>query len=312
MADFPRNHPSRGHFVSTFGAVHQSHSSQKTKKPLSQQRDKGNILCGTTLLAGQTRPATQVLPGNGGIRRGLLYSSALCSKVMFPGSSRPPCTQTAALCASQRRVLLLFHAVFLICQNILSVFSVAVKGKGFIFLIGEAGVPFCLPKKEPKRHQGTSFDEHPACAGVHRRRPLDPRLRGTPSSEIPVTFRRPKTRPCFLLAPGTQAPTKWKFGSIRAVRTPPTWAKPWQLGSCRVRDHRRTKQVGRHQAVYDRGQTLANFDGKGPCGPRIERKPVNILPAGIYQTPKGTRSRNRGTGGRLPLSGGDGPKGQRG
>lgn len=25
-------------------------------------------------------------------------SSALCSKVMFPGSSRPPCTQTAALC----------------------------------------------------------------------------------------------------------------------------------------------------------------------------------------------------------------------
>ena len=101
-------------------------------------------------------------------------SSALCSKVMFPGSSRPPCTQTAALCASQRRVLLLFHAVFLICQNILSVFSVAVKGKGFIFLIGEAGVPFCLPKKEPKRHQGASFDEHPACAGVHRRRSLPP------------------------------------------------------------------------------------------------------------------------------------------
>ena len=77
LADFPRNHPAKGHFVSTFGAVHQSHSSQKTKKPLSQQRDKGNILCGTTLLAGQTRPATQVLPGNGGVRRGLLKFSPL-------------------------------------------------------------------------------------------------------------------------------------------------------------------------------------------------------------------------------------------
>ena len=27
-------------------------------------------------------------------------------------------------------------------------------------------------------HQGASFNEHLACAGVHRRRPLDPRLRG--------------------------------------------------------------------------------------------------------------------------------------
>lgn len=77
IAVFPGHHPAKGHFVSTFGAVHQSHSSQKTKKPLSQQRDKGNILCGTTLLAGQTRPATQVLPGNGGVRRGLLKFSPL-------------------------------------------------------------------------------------------------------------------------------------------------------------------------------------------------------------------------------------------
>ena len=44
----------------------------KTKTPLSHQRDKGVNLCGTTLLAGPIRPATQVLPGNGGGRRGLL------------------------------------------------------------------------------------------------------------------------------------------------------------------------------------------------------------------------------------------------
>ena len=29
-------------------------------------------------------------------------------------------------------------------------------------------------------------------------------------------------------------------------------------------DHRRTKQVGAHQAAYDRGQKLANFDGTRP------------------------------------------------
>ena len=101
-------------------------------------------------------------------------------------------------------------------------------------------------------------------------RPLDPRLRGTPSwflgqsrpAGIVVAksalFRTPKhghpscrflappppTEPALLgfggdpnnepvlLVPGTQAPTKWKFGSIRAVRTPPSLAKPWQLGSC--------------------------------------------------------------------------------
>ena len=39
-----------------------------------------------------------------------------------------------------------------------------------------------------------------------------------------------------------------------------------------------------------------------PCGPRIEQEQILILPAGIYQTPKGTRSRNRGTGGKVTMS----------
>jgi len=101
----------------------------------------------------------------------------------------------------------------------------------------------------------------------------------------------PKTRLCVLLASGAQAPTKWKFESVCAVRTPPTPAKPWQLGNgmyasvlcakfpiplsryscplCKVRvygppDHRRTQQVGKQEAVYGRIQAPTNFDGSRP------------------------------------------------
>ena len=48
-----------------------SESSRKNKTPLPPQRDKGANLCGTTLLARKI-PAAQKLPGNGGVRRGLL------------------------------------------------------------------------------------------------------------------------------------------------------------------------------------------------------------------------------------------------
>ncbi len=51
--------------------------------------------------------------------------------------------------------------------------------------------------------------------------------------------------------------------------TPPPWAKPWQLVRNRARtvrqpDHRRTKRVGRHQAVYVRMQALFNLDTSRP------------------------------------------------
>ena len=239
---------------------------------------------------------------------------------MFPGSSRPPCTQTAALCASQRRVLLLFHAVFLICQNILSVFSVAVKRKGFIFLIGEAGVPFCLPKKEPKRHQGASFDEHPACAGVHRRRPLDPRLRGTPSWKMGTCVRRLRRQDLASFLPRGHRPLQsknlemsalyehrlvWQSCGSRAV-VAGGWGHPplpkrlsilrvgadvssarWlrsmfvsrRRGGDQPPDHRRTKQVGRHQAVWVRAACLPILVEPGPSGPGREAKSTQLLPA---------------------------------
>ena len=66
----------------------------KTKTPLSHQRDKGVNLCGTTLLAGKAqRSGHSGMPGNGGGPEGPTACSALCSKGIFPASSRPPCTK---------------------------------------------------------------------------------------------------------------------------------------------------------------------------------------------------------------------------
>ena len=66
----------------------------KTKTPLSHQRDKGANLCGTTLLAGKAqRSGHSGMPGNGGGPEGPTAVSALCSKGIFPASSRPPCTK---------------------------------------------------------------------------------------------------------------------------------------------------------------------------------------------------------------------------
>ena len=75
----------------------------------------------------------------------------------------------------------------------------------------------------------------------------------------------PNTRPCILLASGTQAPTGVKFEKFCAVRTPPTLAKPWQLGNDRCpTDHRRTKQVGTQEAAYVSVAMPSNFDGNRP------------------------------------------------
>ena len=56
-------------------------------------------------------------------------------------------------------------------------------------------------------------------------------------------------------------------------------------------DHRRTKQVGRHQAVCNRSSSLQILMAKGPCGPRVGRKLVLILPAEDTHKTKVARSR---------------------
>ena len=69
-------------------------------------------------------------------------------------------------------------------------------------------------------------------AGVHSLLPPDPRFTG--DALLGNWHLRPagKSGRMVLLAPGTQAPAGVKFEKSCAVRTPPTLAKPWQLGSC--------------------------------------------------------------------------------
>ena len=84
------------------------------------------------------------------------------------------------------------------------------------------------------------------------------------------SFRRTKSEWYTLFTPA-----HWGLGVQNLVDkcaeiTPPTWAKLWQLGSCqRQFDHRRTKQVGRHRAVYVRSNRLKILMVKGPSGPRV-------------------------------------------
>ena len=74
----------------------------------------------------------------------------------------------------------------------------------------------------------------------------------------------PKTRPCVLLAPAHWGLPRLKLAAFCAERTPPSAVKLWRLGSCRVPDYRRTKQVGTHQAVCVSTQCLTNFNSSRP------------------------------------------------
>ena len=141
-------------------------------------------------------------------------------------------------------------------------------------------------------------------AGVHSLLPPDPRLRGTPSWEIGNFIRRGKDKIVWSFLPRGHGPLPGvKFESICVVRTPPTLAEPGRLGNCwRQSDHRRTKQVGRHQAACNRNISLQILMAKGPCGPGVGGKPVLILPAGNYEQTKVTRSRKWGLGGKPPVS----------
>ena len=140
-------------------------------------------------------------------------------------------------------------------------FELMSRGKGVHFFTKETSVPFCWPKKEPKRHQGASFDEHLACAGAHRRCPLDPRLRRTPSWKMGTCVRRLRTQDLASFLPRGHRPLQGRNLKVSALYA---HHLVWQSCGSRAIDDDRTKQVGAHQAVYDREQKLANFDGNRP------------------------------------------------
>ena len=94
----------------------------------------------------------------------------------------------------------------------------------------KAYVPFCLPKKEPKMHQGAAFDEHLAYAGVHRRPSPGPPNYGRrlPGSWAISSGRQNQDGLFFL--PRALGPLCAKFGGSCAEMTPPTPAEPGRLG----------------------------------------------------------------------------------
>ena len=67
-------------------------------------------------------------------------------------------------------------------------------------------------------------------AGVHRRRPPGPPYYGgRPPEKLLYPPGGPKTRSVLLLASAHWGLHGQKLKRFCAVRTPPTWAKPWQL-----------------------------------------------------------------------------------
>ena len=98
-----------------------------------------------------------------------------------------------------------------------------------------------------------------------------------------------------LLASGARAPAQSEIKKCLRCTNTACLGKTVAAGPS---DHRRTKQVGRHQAVCNRRISLQILMAKGPCGPGVGGKPVLILPAGDYAKAKGTRSRNQGAWGK--------------
>ena len=153
--------------------------------------------------------------------------------------------------------------------------------------------------KGTKTPPGDGSDERLRGAGAHSHLSPGPPITGDSLLEDRhLRPAAPNTRPCVLLAPAHGGLSGQKLRSVRAVQTPPTLAKPWQLGKYRCpTDHRRTKQVGRHQAVRNRSSSLQILLAERPCGLRVGRKQVLILPAGVYQKPEVTRPRKMGVQG---------------
>ena len=131
-------------------------------------------------------------------------------------------------------------------------------------------------------------------AGVHRRRPPGPPATGDALQEDRhLRPAAPNTRPCVLLASGAQAPSSSqsplysgrpsvgiRHAAPLRLLSPPNPLR-WALAGTLIKylrctdtawlditvaaglpDHRRTKQVGRYQAVYVRIQEPSNLDGK--------------------------------------------------
>jgi len=129
---------------------------------------------------------------------------------------------------------------------------------------------FARGGKVTKTPPGVSFDEHMACASVHRRRPPGPPIYGGVSLWPLCNPRRAKSRPVSVLFSAHWGLLPSKFVSAYFYRTPPpaslpVWCgggRPRQLPSC----HGYAGVGGARTA-----QTLLNFCPVGACAPEARR-----------------------------------------
>ena len=134
-----------------------------------------------------------------------------------------------------------------------------------------------------QRTAGAAFDERLRAAGAHRRLAPDPGYGGRPpvllgtfirrasSSQSPLYSGCPSVgirhaAPLLLLSPPN--PLRWALAGppIKCPRCTGTAYSGITVAAGQLPggDHRRTKQVGRHQAVCVRIQEPSNSDGKRP------------------------------------------------
>ena len=131
-------------------------------------------------------------------------------------------------------------------------------------------------------------------AGVHRRRPPGPPYYGgRPPEKLLYPPGGPKTRSVLLLASAHWGLHGQKLKRFCAVRTPPTWAKPWQL--VRPATAAPNRKAGTRRC-HSEVQCQQIWMEVGPSGPRLGGEQILILPAGNNCRTEVTRFRRRGPG----------------
>ena len=111
-----------------------------------------------------------------------------------------------------------------VCQGVFSKNFARFHGVSPVCFGDVGNVTFCADRKSPKNRWGppsmSAFAERALIGSL----PPAPRLRGTPSRETGNFFRRPKTRPCILLASAHWGLQGENLGRCGVEITPPTQA----------------------------------------------------------------------------------------
>ncbi len=109
-----------------------------------------------------------------------------------------------------------------------------------------------------QRIAGAASDERLRGAGAHRRLAPDPVYGGRPPGLLGNLVRRAKSGQANLSCPGGTGPYKVEIWKCPHCTDTAYQGKAVAAGQLRghLPDHRRTKQVGRHQAVYVRAEIL--------------------------------------------------------